>query len=443
VDDNLHQVLGEGNAPICFGSLLTAICQFVDEYPVVTVAEEHPRFPQRLEFVKTRVPSRAAARAASGKITAVAWSRLEDVEKRFGPQSSDLLFPVAPRLEDYFFQLMLAQVPAPGQPLQLEQGIKAGEPQRYYGLRRTRSRDGADLALRKVVSEAWTHVDGAWAQRWKEAGVLRSRNLELEKAELQPLVQRGEALRDVIHQQCCEVLERTKRMLEEHRKEGCSRREPEGIAVSAERGDSEDGGSRVEAGESIGDSRATQSEAATALLSSLKTVKSMEMGSAGKVEKGDVTLGGKAGEENSEKGLFTSSEFFAFVKKMEKAERNAEAERQKLPVEERQRRGREDQERQRREREDQERQRREREDQERQRREREDQERQRLEREDQERQRREREDQERQRREREDQERRNIMAVRRSMSAAQHSMRAARRAGPRRCGHDERTRESL
>ncbi len=76
----------------------------------------------------------------------------------------DLLLPGAPRIEDYFLQLMLMQ-------MSLDSGRPVGEvwrrPRRYFGL--VRSRADPSLAQAALQNEGWTD------QSWKSAVALRSR----------------------------------------------------------------------------------------------------------------------------------------------------------------------------------------------------------------------------------------------------------------------------
>ena len=206
MDDNLHQVLDKHTQVIAFGQLLSAIAMFVEQYPAVTVAEEDGRIAKRQQLadesvLDTKVMA-SSCQTASGKVTAVGWGILCAIEKRFGWESMDLLFPSTPRLEDYFFQLMLMQIPLPGDDREIKPGFKTSLPKRFFGLRR--SRQAPNFAKIRCIDEGWTGEN--WANGWEDKSVLRSRGTQRESENLRSLADCAEILRQIIHKQCSSLL---------------------------------------------------------------------------------------------------------------------------------------------------------------------------------------------------------------------------------------------
>ena len=183
-DDNVLRVVDRDGRPMGLSEMLEAIGGFVDRYPAVVVAEQDHRF-ERGRYVDAEV-----RRTGSGKLTAVAWGVLNMVEERFGPGSLDLLFPCAPRLED-FFQLMLAQL-VPQDGARADGAARAGgaacRPRRYFGLVRCRADPGRALA----AARGWTPDQMAGPES------LRSRGVAGEELRLRQLVVLGEGVRDLI-----------------------------------------------------------------------------------------------------------------------------------------------------------------------------------------------------------------------------------------------------
>jgi hypothetical protein len=184
IDDNVLCVVDANYRPISFAKMLEEIGSFVSRFPAITVAEVDHRY-QREMYVDELVQ-----KTGSGKLTVVAWDMLDAIKQRYGEGSLDLLFPCAPRLEDYFFQLMLMQMPRPGSVVAPLAGIVAWRPRRYFGL--VRSRADAHRAKVALVSEGWTN------NSWSSPSVLRS-GVDTESYPVQRHVVRcGEAVRGLI-----------------------------------------------------------------------------------------------------------------------------------------------------------------------------------------------------------------------------------------------------
>ena len=161
-DDNIHHVVDNRCRPMSFARMLQEIGSWVRKYPAVTVAEVDHRKKARFTWV-----DKEKCKTGSGKLTVVAWELLEDIQRSYGDESLDLLFPCAPHLEDYYFQLMLML-------LSLKRKLTAGRmtfrPRRYFGL--VRSRVDSHRAKDALQEEGWTD------DKWRETEVLRCKDSE-------------------------------------------------------------------------------------------------------------------------------------------------------------------------------------------------------------------------------------------------------------------------